>query len=343
MPANRNALIRYKTIDNCLRNRFRKWTLQDLIDAVSDALYEYEGIDGVSKRTIQSDIQMMRSDKLGYNAPIVVIDRKYYTYEDDTYSITNMPLSDHDLAQLSETADFLKQFSGFSHFQALSGMVQKLEDHIYSKSTHQAPIIDFEKNENLKGLSFLDVLYQAIKKKEVLEISYQSFKARTASTFLFHAYLLKEFNNRWFIVGKKEAHTQIITLALDRIVTAKTNPIKNYIENIYFDPKTYYQHTIGVTVKNTKPKIIRIFVNQYSAPYVLTKPLHHSQKVIETPPKGIIIQVEVIINFEFERLILGFGETMQVLSPKKLKLRMKKKFADALERYSDDAKTWQPT
>jgi len=56
-----------------------KWTLQDLIDACSDALYEYEGIDrGVSKRTVQSDIQIMRSDKLGYNAPIVVVDRKYY-------------------------------------------------------------------------------------------------------------------------------------------------------------------------------------------------------------------------------------------------------------------------
>ena len=49
MPANRNALIRYKTIDKCLQNRYRTWTLNDLIDACSDALYEYEGIDkGIS-------------------------------------------------------------------------------------------------------------------------------------------------------------------------------------------------------------------------------------------------------------------------------------------------------
>ena len=33
MPANRNALIRFKTIDKCLQNRFRKWTLDDLIEA----------------------------------------------------------------------------------------------------------------------------------------------------------------------------------------------------------------------------------------------------------------------------------------------------------------------
>ena len=39
MPVNRNALIRYKTIDNCLRRRNRRWTLEDLIEACSDALY----------------------------------------------------------------------------------------------------------------------------------------------------------------------------------------------------------------------------------------------------------------------------------------------------------------
>ena len=51
MPANKNALIRYKTIDNCLRNRFRRWTLEDLVEACSDALYDMEGIrKGVSGR-----------------------------------------------------------------------------------------------------------------------------------------------------------------------------------------------------------------------------------------------------------------------------------------------------
>ena len=77
MALNKNALIRYKTIDKCLQNNYRDWTLDDLIEACSNALYEYEGREvNVSKRTIQLDIQMMRSDKLGYNAPIVVYDKK---------------------------------------------------------------------------------------------------------------------------------------------------------------------------------------------------------------------------------------------------------------------------
>ena len=94
MPANKNALIRYKTIDNCLRNRYRRWTLDDLVEACSDTLYDMEGITkGVCARTVQMDIQIMRSDKLGYNAPIEVYDKIYYRYADPDYSITEMPLT----------------------------------------------------------------------------------------------------------------------------------------------------------------------------------------------------------------------------------------------------------
>ncbi len=106
MPANKNALIRYKTIDKCLRNRFRRWTIDDLVDACSDALYDMEGImKGVSVRTVQGDIQMMRSDKLGYNAPIEVYDNKFYRYADRDYSINDNPLNadDYELVEKAVT------------------------------------------------------------------------------------------------------------------------------------------------------------------------------------------------------------------------------------------------
>ena len=109
MPANKNALIRYKTIDNCLRNKYRRWTLDDLVDACCDALYDMEGITkGVCARTVQMDIQIMRSDKLGYNAPIEVYDRIYYKYADLDYSITDMPLTMEDCKLIKEAIVLLK-------------------------------------------------------------------------------------------------------------------------------------------------------------------------------------------------------------------------------------------
>lgn len=109
MPANKNALIRYKTIDNCLRNRYKRWTLDDLVEACSEALYDMEGIKkGVCARTVQLDIQIMRSDKLGYYAPIEVYDRIYYRYADPDYSITKNPLSEEDCNLIQKAILLLK-------------------------------------------------------------------------------------------------------------------------------------------------------------------------------------------------------------------------------------------
>lgn len=108
MPVNKNALMRYKIIDRCLRNRYRRWTIEDLVDAVSEALSDIEGIrKGVSLRTVQNDIQIMRSDKLGYNAPIEVYEQKYYRYADPDYSITELPLTAEDFKLITEAVDML--------------------------------------------------------------------------------------------------------------------------------------------------------------------------------------------------------------------------------------------
>ena len=334
MPVNRNALIRYRTIDNCLKNRQKRWTLEDLIETCSEALYEYEGIDkGVSRRSIQMDIQMMRSDKLGYNAPIVVLEKKYYTYEDPEYSITNIPLTDQDLGKLTEVVEILRQFKGFSHFQELSGMVQRLENKIYSAKTKQEPVIDFEKNENLRGLEHIETLYQTIIKKRPIELTYQSFKARSANTFTFHPYYLKEYRNRWFVLGVKKKNTPIMTLALDRIVTIEASDLK-YVAPNDFNIVDYFQHIIGVTVnQNEHPEHVVIFADYETAPYILTKPLHHSQKLLETLPNGMTFSLRVQLNFELEREILGFGERIKVIAPERLKRRIKEKFEHALDLY----------
>ncbi len=339
MPVNRNALIRYKTIDKCLQNKFRKWTLEDIIDACSDTLYEYEGIDkGISKRTVQGDIQMMRSDKLGYNAPIVVIDKKYYAYEDPKYSITNIPLSNQDLTQLNEAVDFLKQFKGFSHFKELDGMVQKLEDHVYSQKNRRKPVIDFEKNENLKGLEYLDQLHKSILNRQVIKMTYQSFKARQANTFHFHPYLLKEFRNRWFVIGLRTKDSGIMNLALDRIIElGKGEENVEYINPIEFDGEEHFKHTIGVSVNpNQGPEKVVLYVLNKHAPYVITKPMHWSQKVIEKDAYGVKISLDVQHNFELEKDILGFGDGVKVLEPAKLRNAIKSRLHDGFELYETE-------
>lgn len=128
MPANKNALIRYKTIDRCLRNRFRRWTIDDLVDACSDALYDMEGIiKGVSVRTVQGDIQMMRSDKLGFNAPIEVYDNKYYRYADRDYSITENPLNADDYKLVEKAVTLINKVPDDKTLNELKSVLSKLK------------------------------------------------------------------------------------------------------------------------------------------------------------------------------------------------------------------------
>jgi predicted DNA-binding transcriptional regulator YafY len=333
MSINKNALIRYKTIDACLQNRYRKWTLDALVEACSEALYEYEGIGkGVSVRTVQMDIQLMRSEKLGYNAPIVVLDKKYYTYEDPKYSITNIPLTSQDLSTLGEVVTLLKQFKGFTHFQEVDGMIGRLEHKIFVGKNAQSAIVDFEKNELLTGLEYLAPLYEAITKKRVLTLDYQSFKARESQQFVFHPSLLKEYRNRWFILGFKGNETQPQILALDRIQKLETCPNVVYTEGSI--EASFFDNLIGVS-KNSGMRPIKVvfFADKKTTPYILTKPLHGSQEIEEEQEGGTVFSIKVLWNYELERELLGFGESIEILLPLRLREGIKKRLERAVNHY----------
>jgi hypothetical protein len=124
MPANLNALIRYRTIDKCLSNPYRKWTIEDLMEACSKALEESRGIyTGISERTIREDIRVMRSDILGFNAPIVQKDGNY-SYEDRDYSIFNVSIQETDL--LSRVLNFMLEIQSDIQHPDMSDIIKRI-------------------------------------------------------------------------------------------------------------------------------------------------------------------------------------------------------------------------
>ena len=336
MPLNRSQLIRLTTIDRCLQNHYRRWTLDDLIEACSEAIYDCEGrTEGVSRRTVQADIQLMRSNKLGYEAPIIVVDRKYYTYADRNYSITNIPLSDTDVSTLQQAMDILRHFQVFSQFSPVTDIIDRLGDHIAVTTRHDIPAIHLEKNERLKGLEHVSTLYQYILSKKAIVVNYQSFKANHPRPFAISPYLLKEYRNRWFVICYDYVRKGICTYALDRIVSIEPCPDKEFVENTFFDPEHYFDDIIGVTKDlKSQTQTVVLKVDAQQAPYVVTKPLHGSQAVVRQDEDGdIVVTIEVVINRELERVILGFGQHIQVLEPRSLRHRIKKELMVAAFQY----------
>lgn len=338
MPVNKNALLRYKTIDNCLRNTARRWTLDDLIDACSDALYEYTGKDDlVSRRTVQLDIQKMRSSELGYEAPIEVYDNKYYRYSDPDYSITNTPISESDLRQMREAVGVLKQMSGFSGFSGMEDIVGRLEDHISSVRHERRPAIYFESNDRLKGLNYITPLYEAIVAKLPVRMTYQSFRAVKPNVFVFSPYILKEYRNRWFVFGRGERDRYVVNLALDRIVSVEPAEGEPFNEDHKFDPEVYFRDMIGVTkIPGTMDREteVRFWADARQVPYIETKPLHRSQMVLERREDGsAVFQLKVCVNFELEKSLMEFGEGVRVIAPKSLASRFRARLKAAMSLY----------
>lgn len=339
MPANKNALIRYKTIDNCLRNRYRCWTLDDLVDACCEALYDMEGINkGVSVRTVQGDIQMMRSDKLGYNAPIEVYDHKYYRYSDPHYSITDMPLSQNDYEVMQEAVDMLRQLQDFDQFTEMSDVVSRLQDKLAVSKNNRKPIVHFDNVPDLKGLKLLNPLYNYIARKQTLKITYQSFSARKPHEYILCPYLLKEFRNRWFVFGSKPTNLLLFNFALDRIISIEPVDVP-FRENQDFDSEHFFDDVIGVSKNiNNTPRIIKFWATREQSQYIKTKPLHPSQKLLSTNKDdgSCIFQIEVVINFEMYSVFMSYGPGVKVIYPHMAVSYMKDKLREAANLYDKE-------
>ena len=336
MPANKNALIRYKTIDNCLRNTYKRWTLNDLVDACSDALYDCEGISkGVSVRTVQMDLQTMRSDKLGYNAPIEVYDQKYYRYSDPDFSIMNMPMSENDYQVLHEAVDMLRQLDNFEQFAEMSDVVSRLQDKLAISKHNRKPIVHFDNVPNLKGLKLLNPLYNYIAQRQSLRIMYQPFSARKPQQYVVFPYLLKEFRNRWFLFCSRATVLLMFNLALDRIVSVEPIDVP-YRDNPQFDSEHFFDNVIGVT-KNigNKPQHITFRATREQSHYIATKPVHPSQKLVSCNPNdgSCIFSIDVVINIEMYSIMMSFGPGVKLLSPRQAVTFMAKKLRQAAAQY----------
>ena len=217
-------------------------------------------------------------------------------------------------------------------FRDMNGVIQKLEDTIHS--TTDKSIIHLDKNEQLKGLEHIDVLYESILNKKVLKICYKSFKAREMNILTVHPQLLKEYNNRWFLICYHK--NSIMNLALDRIEAIEMDEKTEYIDKD-FNADRYFGEVIGATVSETqRPQNVIFFITKKHAPYVKTKPFHHSQTIMEEDETGTTFKICVQLNFELERMILGMGEFIKVLAPRKLKQRIFKSLKDAVNNYSEE-------
>lgn len=254
-----------------------------------------------------------------------------YRYEDPNFSIFNTPLNEEEIAQLSQSVSMLHRFEGMPGFEWVEEMSAHLQETV---STSPEPVIGFNENKELKGMSFFMPLFKAITEKKAIKIKYHTYRNDRAIEGVIHPYYLKEYNQRWFLFALNDEYKNLSIYALDRIEAVWKASVK-FIPNTDIDFSHYFDNVIGVSVKSDEsPQIIKIWVDREQLPYTLSKPLHKSQTVIEENEDGsAIITIEVIPNFELEQLFLSFGERFEILSPPSLRDRISARIKKNLEKY----------
>jgi len=292
MPRNKEALIRYRVINRCLID-YKILSKDKLIKACEDAL----DIHPLGERTIDGDIHAMRYDNgLGYYAPIKYDrNRGGYYYEDPDYSIDNIPLNNEELEALVFTSSLLNQFKNIDLFRQFSGAVQTIIDAVnirrLTEETSMYNFIDFEKVPFVKGSVFLQPLIEAIKSRKTINLTYHPFYEKEAYKTIIHPYLLKEYRNRWYVIGLNDEYKKRRTYGLDRILKIEKSDVP-YVERD-FKPDEYFKNSVGIISPTGTPPIIKIAVKKEQAQYLITQPIHESQEIVEENEEEIIFQFMV--------------------------------------------------
>lgn len=333
MPRNKLASFRYRVINNCLKNTGRRWTRIDLMNEIEEQLFESFGIEkGISKRTFHYDIELMRSlPPRGFDAPIVERNG-FYSYSEAGYSIDNIPLNEIDVESINSAVELLSQFKQLPIYSQLALVKDKVTGQILT-NTDSEPIIELE-YKPVKGAEFLTPLYQHIKSRKVIELEYQSFNALEPKHFVLHPYFLKQYNHRWYLLALSERFKNVGTYSLDRILSVKELPDINYDNSFNSSHSAHFENIIGVTlISGAVPEDIELLVQPSQAPYIKTKPIHSSQKILEENEKGLKLSLKLIPNFEFFSTILGLGELITIISPESIRSEMYRRLQKACKNY----------
>jgi predicted DNA-binding transcriptional regulator YafY len=319
MPANKYALLRYRIIDDCLTNKGHKFpTKEDLQYACEQALYGSSG-ERISISTIEKDMWAMKNEgELGYYAPIKYskLEKGYY-YEDPGYTIKEISLSEEDKEAIRFAANTLFQFKDLAIFDQFGSAIQKIMDRLSISPEIQDDAIErfvqFENTPMAKGTDLLPTLLQAIKETREVRFRYVSFLDEHETERQLHPYLLKEYRNRWYVIGKDTDGGKVKTFGLDRISDLSMRESYFTVDKS-FDPEVLFKYSFGITAGGKPEKIVLKFAPQEGR-YIKAQPLHPTQKIIMDNSDGLTIELKVIPSYELKGAIRSFGDNVAVIEP----------------------------
>ena len=334
MPHIKNALIRFRIIDKMIRNKYKSYpSKKELREACEESLYG--SIDGlhICNSTIEKDLFNMKMD---HDAPIKYSKKNGgYYYEDSTYSINDIPLSEDELSSIKYAVDTLHQFKETPFFKEFGNAIDKIVDRISVGGTQNemSKYIQFEAATSVGGNEFLPVLLEAIQRKKKVWFIYTSFIKGQGKPRKVSPLFLKEYRNRWYLISYDPSQKDIRTYALDRMEDPKILEDEQ-ITPQGFDAEVYFENAMGITSYKGEAKKIIIQADEIASKYIKSQPIHHSQEIMKESKEGTYFTFKLLLSEELIRTLLSYGGEIEVIEPEDLKKALKERISSMKKRYN---------
>lgn len=340
MPTNKNALTRYKFLDEMLSDRYHFYDIHDLTEKCNEKLIE-AGLPEVTQRCIEKDINFLEFDPFFAEIERFRIGgRRCVRYADASFSIFKKELSDVESNLIHEALNTIGQFDGLAHFEWLDQFRTGLG------LKERPKVISFSRNPYLQNSNLLGVLFDVISNQVVVRLEYHTFSGKGKKIIVIHPYLLKQYNDRWYVIGAADSDKKILNFALDRIDSVTPLPEMKF-SSCTEDLAERFENIVGVTLcEEREIEHIIFWVSDYSKDYIITKPIHESQKHLKSNAldaltekypnlkNGAIFSIDCIPNYELIRELCSFGKELIVLEPSSIKDEIFKRISLMLEEYS---------
>lgn len=261
-----------------------------------------------SKRTIDRDIENIRND-FGVE---IIYDRSSNSYLIDKEKSINL-----------ET---------FKRFLEIAGVADLLSEGLNKKS-NILNFISFEsENTQPQGTELLQPILSAIMNRREISFVHENFQKQTFKSIKLKPYLLKEYQDRWYVVGTLDKKEQFRTYGLDRMSEFKETGI-SYEPLANFDPKTLFENVIGLVYSANELTTVVLSFTPDQGKYIKTLPLHSSQDIFIDNENECLVRLNIIPNFELMQRILMYGSKVKVLEPQWLAEDVAKELKVAGQQY----------
>jgi predicted DNA-binding transcriptional regulator YafY len=173
---------------------------------------------------------------------------------------------------------------------------------------------------------FMDTLMSAILGRRRVRMRYHSFSSQKVKEYIVEPYRLAYAQGGLYLQAFVPVYGAMRTFAAQRIEQAVA--LEESFSPVADAPSDVFPHSLGAF--SGTPEEVVIDFSAIEAPYIRERQWHASQRIDDLPGGRIRLTLNVVIDWELQAWVMGFGAAATVIAPQA--------FADRIVESLDEAR-----